>query len=87
MKLIPETKYKPPGPDPLRVRLVEHTSGGVTMQVLVEDKWLPLCTLGTDGTLGLWDVKNDRLASVGFDMGGRTVGLGGFGSFISVHIQ
>lgn len=85
MILVTEADYKPPGPDPFKVRLVEFGKGGVTMQVLVGNAWLPICTLNNDGTLGLWDVQNERLSEVGFNMKGRAESS--FGSFISTHIQ
>lgn len=64
MKYILDTDFKPPVPEPLRVRLVDDTltsQRGITMQVLVAGKWLPICTLRMNETLGLWDVQNKGL--------------------------
>ena len=89
MKFMLDTDYKPLSPDPLRVRLVDETLNsqrGITMQVLVIGKWHPVCTLRNEGSLGLWDVQNQDLAGVGFDMRGYHVDHGTRGH-ISTHIQ
>ena len=58
---------------PIRVRLIDDPpQTGVTMQVFVNNKWQPICTLRESGMLGLWDVKNEDLAGSGFKMAGQS---------------
>lgn len=55
----------------IQTRLVVQSSeNGATMQVYISGRWIGICTLREDGTLGLHDIYTKTLIDAGFRMDG-----------------